>query len=297
MEEKELLEAYGKIESKIIPIKDFLESKRDIDGYKGLYKGIITIQGPLVYRPEVLFIGINPGEGAYRELNQFSMKNITPVKMFDNYGTYGNSLDWYKKGNARGYYKTKNEWIDFEWFQRDQRVNNPYIKNVIDLLYEIAKLKFPDQYNLEKYEHSKEPFWYKSFGQNIMYANLYPVATKDISDLTKIHDLLAKDNDLKNLWEESKGNDKSTNNWTVRKYFIRRVDELIHLVQPKIIVCMGKTAFNDFTYLNEKGKRTYFTEKKFGETKVPVIGISRSGQWSGLIPEIAKQIVEKQIQK
>lgn len=297
MEEKELLEAYRKIESKIIPIRDFLESKKDINGYKGLYKGIITIQGPLVYKPEVLFIGINPGEGAYRELNQFSGKNITPLRMFDSYGKYGNQMDWYKAGNARGFFKIKNNWIDFEWFQRDQRINNPFIKNMIDFLYEIAKIKYPDQYNLEKYDHNMEPIWYRTFGKSVMCTNLYPIATTNISDLSKMLDSLAQEEVLQNLWEECKGNDKSINNWTVRKFFIRRADELIRLVKPKIIVCMGTTAFNDFTYLNERGKKTYYTEKKFGETKIPVIGFSRRGQWSGLIPDIAKQIVEKQIQE
>ena len=170
---------------------------------------------------------------------------------------------------------------------------------MIELLYEIAKIKFPDEYKVEKYDHNKEPFWYKNFGKSIMSTNLYPIATTNTKDLNKILDSLAKEEELKKLWEESKGNDKDINNWTVRKYFIRRVDKLIRLVQPKIIVCLGKTAFNDFTYTyskDYKGCKIYFKEKKVGDSIIPVIGFSRSGQWSGLIPEIAKKIVEKHMQ-
>lgn len=304
MEEKELRQKYCEIENRIVPIKDFLENNKDNNGYKGLYKGVITLHGPLVFQPEILFIGINSGAGAYNELNPDSKnnKNITPLRMIGQNEMCFKELNWYQKGNARGYFKNKKEkrdWVPFEWYQRNQRINNPFIKNMIEFLYEIAKIKFPEAYSTQKYDDNKEPFWYKTFGQRIMSTNLYPIATTTISDLSRIHDSLAKEGNLQRYWEESKGNDKDINNWSVRKYFIRRVDELIRLVQPKIIVCLGKTAFNDFTYTNSKeynGSKIYFTEKKVGDTTVPVIGFSRSGQWSGLIPDIAKKIIEKQKQ-
>jgi len=297
-----LLEKYCDIEKRIVPIKDFLENNKDCNGYKGHYKGIITLNSPLVFQPEILFIGINSGEGAYKVLNSDSEnnRNITPIRMIDQNEMCFKELNWYQKGNARGYFKNKKEktgWVSFEWYQRNQRINNPFIKNMIEFLYEIAKIKFPEEYKVEKYDHNKEPFWYENFGKSIMSTNLYPIATTNTKDLNKILDSLAEEKELKKYWEESKGNDKDINNWTVRKYFIRRVNELIRLVQPKIIVCLGKTAFNDLTYTNSKdynGSKLYFIEKKIGDTIV-VIGFSRSGQWSGLIPEVAKKILEKQL--
>lgn len=300
MEKEELIEKYGEIEKRIVPIKDFLEKNKDCNGYKGLYKGIITLQSPLVFQPEILFIGINAGDGAYNILNP--SKNETPLRMIGENEMCFNEFNWFEKGNSRGHFKItkeKKEWMSFEWYQRDQKINNSFPKRMIDLLYETAKIKFPDEYKVEKYDHNKEPFWYKNFGKSIMSTNLYPIATTNTKDLNKTLDSLAQEEELKKLWEETKGNDKDINNWTVRKYFIRRINELIRLVQPKIIVCLGKTAFNDLTYTNSKdynGSKLYFIEKKFGDSKVPVIGFSRSGQWSGLIPEIAKEIVEKQLQ-
>lgn len=294
MEEKELLEKYREIESKIIPIKDLLESKKDIDRYKGLYKGIITVQSPLRFQPEILFIGINAGDGAFNILDP--SKNETPLRMLGENEMCFTELNWYEKGNSRGGTNDKKEWVKYEWYQRNQKINNRFPKNMIDLLYETAKLKFPDQYNLEKYDHNKEPFWTKTFGKSVMCTNIYPIATTNISDLSKIHDSLAQEEDLQKLWEESRSNDKPINIWTVRKYFIRLLDELIRLVQPKIIVCMGTTAFNDFTYQSDKGNKIYFTNKKIGYKNIPVIGFSRRGQWSSLIPEIAKQIIENQME-
>lgn len=60
---------WSEIEKKIEPIKDFLEENKNTKYYKVLYKGIITLDSPLVYKPEILFIGINSGEGAYNECN------------------------------------------------------------------------------------------------------------------------------------------------------------------------------------------------------------------------------------
>lgn len=295
MEENELLAGYRQIESKIIPVKDFLESQKDMDGYKGLYKGIITLQGPLVMNPEILFIGINAGDGAHYVLNNGSKTNNTPLRMIGHDQRCFDQLNWYEDGNARIEKKEKEGWVNYKWYQRDQKVNNPFTKNMIDFLYEIAKLKFPDAYAHQKYDNKTLPFWYETFGKSIMSTNLYPISTKNIGDLSKIHDSISNEKELQHLWEECKGHDKSINNWTVRKYFIKRVDELVKLVKPRIIVCMGSTAFYDFTYCAKKREKILFAEKSFGDTKIPVIGFSRRGQWAHLIPEISRHIVEKQL--
>ena len=194
-------------------------------------------------------------------------------------------LNWYEQGNSR---KEKSE-----WFQRDKKVNNNFPKNMIDLLYEVARIK-----NLEsdRVEDNGRPLWFNDFGQKIMFTNLYPIVTTDIKDLNKVHERLAKETELKACWESVRFKDENVSNWVVRKYFIKRVDELVKLIMPKIIVCIGKSAFNDFTFsTNNKGK-VISKMRRIGENDYPVIGFSRTGSWSGLIPEIAKLIVEKQVQ-
>jgi len=287
MEKEELLQKYREIEKKIVPIKDFLEEKKDSTEYKGLYRGIITLQSPLIFNPEILFIGINSGDGAYKEKNWNNpTKNETPLKMIGEDVKCFKELNWFQKENARGYFKNKKEkkdWVGFEWYQRNQNVNNRFPKNMIDLLYEIAKIK----YNCDKTDNTTEPFWHEDFGKRIMCTNLYPIVTTDTRGLKKVHGSLATESSLLEFWQGG----KSINEWEVRKYFIKRTYELIELTQPKLVVCMGLAAFNDFLYTNCKEDiSTKFTT--IGEKQIPIVGFSRKGNWGGSsnIKKIAEEI-------
>ncbi len=280
-----LLSKYTELESKIQPIVDYLENNKNNKEFKGIYKGIMTLQSPIVYKPEILFIGVNPGDGAYNVSNNGNSKNIkTPLRMIGKDDTFLKELNWYEFGNARCK-KVNNEWIEgFEWYQRDKMVNNPFPQRMIDLLYEIAELKFPKECKEQIYDNNSKPFWYETLGKNIMYTNLYPISTTNISDLLKILNSISKKDEFQNLWK----NVEKPNNWDVRKYFIRNIDELIDLVQPKMVVCLGKSAYNDFLYKSETSEKKIYKSKK---NNVPVIGFSRQGNWSGLLSEIAKKIV------
>lgn len=288
-----MLEKYQLIENKIIPIKNLLEEKKDLTSYKGYYKGIITLQSPIINNPEILFIGINPGPGAYNELNQGPNKesNYTPLRMFNENKQHFERLSWFEKGNARGHFESKNNWKSYEWYQRDKKINNTFPKNMIDLLYEVARLKYPE--TSHSIDHKAIPFWFEDFGQQIMATNLYPVITKNTQDLKKIHGLLAKEESLKSYWEKILQKGEKNTEWVVRRYFISLIDELILLTKPRIIVCLGLTALNDFTYSHYKGDLVV-THKSLGELNIPIIGFSRKGQWSSRISEIAKVIVENQ---
>ena len=197
-----------------------------------------------------------------------------------------NQLNWFQDGNAMAGKDESGKWVKFHWYQRNERINNSFPKNMIDLLYEIAKLKFPEEYKKYKYDNNKLPFWYEDFGKKIMSTNLYPIATKNITDLKKIHSSLAQVKELQKFWEESRGNDKLLNEWVVRKYFLKRVDELIHLVQPKVIIFMGISAFNDFMDRHlpsgsEKDKGPIQTSVlTSGDYKIPVVGFKRDHGWN-----------------
>ncbi|HZL08351.1 MAG TPA: hypothetical protein VFC65_00020 [Prolixibacteraceae bacterium] len=300
MEEALLRQKYREIEDRIVPIVDFLEFKKDFNEYKGLYKGIITLQSPLVFKPEILFIGINSGPGAYNELNQNnSSNNKTPLRMIGKDKMCFNELNWFQYGNAMGGINERGNWEKFHWYQRNKKINNPFTRNMIDILYEIARLKFSEEYKKNNYDNNKLPFWYEDFGKSIMCTNLYPIATTDVTDLNKIHSTLAHEKELQKFWEESRGNDKHINEWVIRKYFLKRVDELIHLVQPKVIVFMGISAFNDFMgryRRHGKDKGPIQTDiLTLGDNKIPIIGFKRAWGWNSRsrISKIAAKINEE----
>lgn len=273
MDKKTLFENYATIEKELYPILDFLELNKENVKYKKSYKGFITLQSPIVFKPDILFIGINPGQGAYIENGK-----KPPIRIFN--PEIEIKLDWYKKGNARCK-KIKNEWIKgYEWYQRDKGINNIFIVNMLQILYKVAELQYHDK----DLENNKIPFWYESLGQNIMFTNLYPIATKNIKDLRTIFENLTEAESINFLFDHS----KSVNVWNTQRYFIQRIEKLVHLVQPKTIVCVGTQAFNDFTFESKRKESKVFKTIKNG---YPIIGFSRSGNWSGLIPEIAKEIV------
>lgn len=281
-----LLKPYLEIERKINPITELLTAKVDSPPYSGRVKGIFTMLGPIIKEPEILFLGYNNGAGAYNEnRNRNPRAKDFPVKtVLDDPGVI-ESLYWFQEGNARGHFDGKRHWHAHQWYQRGKRINNPFPARMLDVLYEVARLKYPEEYKSNPYRDNEPPFWYESLGQRVMHTNLYPIATTNISDLTKIHNALTKELSLKELL----GTNKKLDNWEVRKFFIQLTDEMVALVKPKVIVCMGLGTFNDFTYQGKKkADKIYLGEKK----GCKVIGFSRAGNWSALIPRVAQEIVK-----
>lgn len=278
MTQEELTNEYLKIESKLLPIKDFLEENKNNSKYHSKYKGFITQLSPVIYQPDILFIGINPGQGAFIENCNNGIKEPPVIMLNPNKNI---ELDWFKDGNARA---NKKNWKAFKWYERDKSINNIFVANLIDLLYFIAE----EKYGVSKTEKNQRPNWYEDFGKKIMFTNLYPIATKNTTDLMSILNSLSRENELKQYWLDALKNEKKINNWIVRKYFIKRIYEIVNLTSPKIIVCLGMTSYNDFTFSSSRKKIKINTERK--NVNCPIIGFSRKGNWSNLIPEIAKEI-------
>jgi hypothetical protein len=278
MTQEELTNEYLKIESKLLPIKDFLEENKNNSKYHSKYKGFITQLSPVIYQPDILFIGINPGQGAFIENCNNGIKEPPVIMLNPNKNI---ELDWFKDGNARA---NKKNWKAFKWYERDKSINNIFVANLIDLLYFIAE----EKYGVSKTEKNQRPNWYEDFGKKIMFTNLYPIATKNTTDLMSILNSLSRENELKQYWLDALKNEKKINNWIVRKYFIKRIYEIVNLTSPKVIVCLGMTSYNDFTFSSSRKKIKINTERK--NVNCPIIGFSRKGNWSNLIPEIAKEI-------
>lgn len=276
-----LISEYSIIEKDINLIVEFLESKKNEVGYKNIYKGIATLLSPLVENPDILFLGINSGSGAWVELNQQKGTNHTPLRMLGHDDSFiKHQNDWFKPNTARGSWGKGKENKAFEWYQRDKPMNNQFPVNMIDLLYNIAEKKHPEI----KTNDIEEPLWTEDIKNNVLYTNLYPVITDDVNDLNKIHKLLAKENSLQKLFSSE---NKKLNEWDIRLFFIRYIDKLVELINPKVIVCLGATAFNDFTYSKSKDKNKIFSTVKNDRH---VIGFSRQGNWSGLIPKISEEL-------
>ena len=61
---KNLIGELIQIENRYLPIIQILENKSE---YKELYRGFMTFQSEINSNPDILFLGINPGDGAFNE--------------------------------------------------------------------------------------------------------------------------------------------------------------------------------------------------------------------------------------
>lgn len=277
MTSSEINTAYAEIEQSLHPVLDFLEKNADVKTIANNYKGFATVQSPIVYNPEILFIGINPGQGAFIE-HKNNKREGYPIKLYNTADPA--PLDWYKDGNARGE-KINNDWYPYKWYERNKRINNTFVTNMIDLLYLVAAQRNPI---IIGQENGEEPDWFKTFGQKVMFTNLYPIATTKSSDLKPIFSVLIKDPSIKTIF----GGSGRLKQWDARRFFVARAEKLVSLVKPKVIVCLGTEAFNDFTFTSKKKTTKVFKTKK-GD--ISVIGLDRLGNWSSVIPALADEII------
>lgn len=271
-----------KIENKYLPIIELLETKEE---YKALYKGFISIQSKINYNPDILFLGINPGDGAYNQHIKNNKGSILRRVISDEIYLNNLNLNWLEKGNCRGEFINKT-WHAYNWFD-DKKINNPFPKRMMDLLQSFTKKS-----NLNKILTKDEIInLIENEVQNkIVFNNLYPIATKNTTDLNKILNKLSKEKEIIQIL----GNE---NNLQVLKNFFRqRTIDFINEINPKIIVFLGHTAYSDLTLRkNHKDKKILVEEIAFRKNenkKYKIISFSRNGNWSTLINEIADRIIE-----
>lgn len=267
------------IEKLYLPIIEILEKK---DEYKELYKGFISFQSKLNYNPDILFLGINAGEGAY---NEYKEKNLRRVINNQDY-LKNLSLDWFKKGNCRGEFIEKT-WFTYNWYDKTKKINNSFPTRMIDLI-----ISFTKKTNQEKEFTEKElvQLIENEIQNKIVFNNLYPIATKSTKELNDILIKLSKEKEILQIL-----NTENKNNLKVLKNFFRqRTIDFINVIDPKVIVFLGHTAYNDLTLkTNYKGKKILEEEiqlRKNAEKKYKIISFSRQGNWSTLINEISDKL-------
>ena len=112
------------------------------------WKGVITVNGPVIYQPEILFMGINPGPGLYNETNYRNNDNKVPFRILTGdsnlyrdesayplsrlvYRSDGKTiaLDWFTKSNyCEG----------SSWYELKIKRGNGFVENMLKIICKVA---------------------------------------------------------------------------------------------------------------------------------------------------------------
>lgn len=287
--DKNLIEGLTQIENRYLPIIEILENKSE---YKELYKGFMTFQSEINSNPDMLFLGINPGDGAFNENNKknSSSKKIVFPKRIISEAAYLKDLklDWFKKGVSRGE-SIEKKWFAYDWFENKKKINNSFPARMIELLYSYTEKLHPDKKTRRK---DIIDIIENQIQNKIVYTNIYPIATKSIKELNEILNKLSKEKSIEKIIGS---NDKATPS-VLKNFFRQRTIDFINEINPKVIVLLGHTAYQDLTLLNDyKGKKVIKNQiqlRKNNPIKYKIISFSRQGNWSPLINNITKAIIE-----
>lgn len=279
----ELLNEIQEVEKRYLPIKAIIENS---SAYKELYKGIISIQSPIISNPDILFIGINPGEGAFLEKKHKQSDKVKyPSRLTRDYKSADKiPFDWLKEGNARGEFKDSS-WVPYKWWNRQKPVNNEFPKGMIDMLYAIGAEQFDIQQSetptlfIEKLKEELIP--------KVMYTNVNPIASKTTKELDEIIGELVEEPSLKNHWSH-KPVDKVTSK-VVKNFFRQRTFDVINVLKPKVVVCLGNTVYKELCYQSSSAAVHSNTYEVRGE-QYPFVTFSRQGNWSSRITKVAKEV-------
>jgi len=266
----------NEIEEKYLPLIELLEEKSFLKTIENEYKGFITALNPLISNPKILFIGINPGPGAYYEKNKKDEKKIYPKTLFSD--NIINQIDWLKDGNSRGE-TIKKSWKSYKWYDRNKKVNNVFVKRLVEFLFTYYNIN--DKSDYDKIENR--------INSDIFYYNLYPISTKTTEELNFI---------LKKIVSRqiSLNGKEIINIKDLKNFFRQRTIDLIQNIKPEIIICLGNQAFKDLTStdpninLKDTLKRYDIKFRKNDEKKYPVYIVSRNGNWEEKIKRLGKHL-------
>lgn len=261
-----LKEQFFALQNQYRPLMDILTIKQDYYRKEYGYRGFDASPSTLIYQPKILFLAYNPSGGKDWEKLQNNLPlephlNETGLMFFDNWGA--------RKG---------------EWYKLNKSVNNPFPRKIVDLLYELASLMYPDRNN-EKGTNER-PFWavdLENSPMSMMFLNLYPIATPNGSTLISLCKRLCKEESIPERCKKQE--------WDLRQYMIDIMRQMIELIDPKVVVCMGAQTFHDYTKTerSEHSLHEILSTPKFPN----VIGFSRRGAWESNIPNIAKEIYDR----
>lgn len=257
------------IEDKFNLLKPYLESYSE-------YKGLINIQSRFCFSPDFLVVGINPGQGAFDEMNWKKSDVKFPNRILINPRHFENlDLDWLKYGNAR-----KNG----EWFETEKKVKNRFPKQFLEILFSVYKQRTGRNPILEQNRTD-----FLKFANNVVYTNICPIATNNETELKKIYKRLTKESELNQIW-----------NGSVENFFKQRTIDLILLLKPKLLICVGfsvyKTLFSNKPNQDVKVFESHeVVKRRNADFPVNVITFSRKGAWDvkKISDLVAKRLIDQ----
>lgn len=264
MTDIELRNGFFELQKEFTPFKDFLIENQFKELYKD-FRGFDASPSKLIFQPKVLFLGYNPtGSKDWQLLEHHPHLPLEPHLNEER-------LMFFQWNSARK---------GADWFQLDKQPNNSLPRQIVDLLYNLVSLCHPERNN-EK-GTNKEPYWSKEFENQMMFLNLYPIATKDGKTMVSL---------FKKICKEDSFTKKFKNEWQLRMFFIGIMHRMIKLIDPNLIICMGAQTFHDYTYsIRQKHSiKEIFTSPKYDN----IIGFSRKGSWEGNIPNLAQEIYKR----
>lgn len=262
----ELKKAFFELQGQYKPFMDVLIEKQELYRKEYGFKGIEASPSPLIYQPNILFLGYNPAGG--RDWWQLK-KNLPLVPHLAE-----EEIMFFRENTAR---KGK-------WFELDKPVHNPFPCKIIHLLYELASLVYPGQRNGKG--TNQKPHWAENMEtspMSMMYLNLYPIATSNGNALISLCKKLCQEKEIPAGCQKSE--------WEVRRYMIHIMHQMVKLLDPKVVVCMGAQTFHDYTCTSREKHSIH--DILTTENYPKVIGFSRRGAWDGNIPRIAKEIYHR----
>lgn len=265
---EELKKQFFEITNLYKPFLDILcnPEKQKIYRNKYQYKGFELSPSPIIFQPKILFLGYNPAGG--RDWKILQSKEYKPLEPH----LEECEPTFFRRNSAR----------NGEWYELNKQVKSSFPRKMVDLLYNLAALIYPERNN-ERYTNQK-PFWAKDLydgPMSLMFLNLYPIATPSGKDLIKLCNKLRKENNVPEEWK--------ANEWEVRKYMIRIMYKIVKLLHPQLIVCLGSQTFHDYTYTTRE-------KHSLNEILVyssQIIGFSRKGAWENNLDNIVHAIYER----
>ena len=259
-ERREMRKTFYQLEKEYRPYFDLLVENQD--RYTE-YKGGVTLDGYLNYKPDILLLGYNPPHGLGRE---YTYKEAHLVNMGER------PFSLLKFGNAR----KEAEWWDCS---KPQTKGREYLARTIELLFSYKEALGKDINCNDK----SRPECFRNIEKEIMVLNLYPFGTCNSEELCSMFRKIVTDPNF--VYKDS-----YMTEWELRRHFIKIMrDFIFNSVKPKCIICLGKGTISDFTYGEfEEEKEGYYISKK----NKNVIGFSRKGAWEKRAKEVGKKVAE-----
>ena len=228
------------------------------------FRGGVTLDGYLNYKPDILLLAYNPAHGLHREW-EYKKEHLV------NMGERPFSI--FQRWNAR-----KNG----EWWEIEKKRCNDFPANIIELLFSYEKVLRKDVEHILKTPHK----WVGHIEKKIMVLNLYPFGTKDGKKLQSMFKKMIDDSDF----TERNAYPAECTEWDIRKHFVKLMRDFIFTyIKPKCIVCLGKSTISDFTYREFQDLSGGLYESNKDKK---IIGINRRGNWTKRAKEAGKKAAE-----